>query len=98
MSREPPQLPQLRDPTSGRNSVDDSPPTCIKIEITKDLETGALEVWQDGKTTGQICVGEMFEQIVALLSPLPTPKGGYQMLTPAEWEARRNRHRSEAGA
>lgn len=57
----------------------------MKIEITKDDKTGELEVWQDGKTTGPLVFGEMLEQVIRLLSPLPGPSAGYAMKTPQEW-------------
>ncbi len=61
----------------------------MKIEITKDDKTGEIEVWMNGRTTGTLRFGEMLEQVIRLLSPLPGPFGGYEMKTPRQWEMSR---------
>jgi hypothetical protein len=55
------------------------------LSITRD-ENGALEVWQDGKTTGSLCFGEMLEQVVALLSSSSRFARQYPMDTPDGWK------------
>lgn len=48
---------------------------------------GGWEVLQDGKTTGQLCLGEMLEMVVKLAVPeMPGPR--YTMRTPEQMEQR----------
>lgn len=65
----------------------------IKIEIIRSPENG-LQVWVDGKTTGQLCLGEMIEQVFALLHP--DTCRAYPMATPEEWAQRWARVRARA--
>lgn len=55
----------------------------IKIEIIRSPEND-LQVWVDGKTTGPLCLGEMIEQVFALLHPVACR--AYRMATPEEWK------------
>lgn len=53
------------------------------LRITRS-EDGDVEVWQDGKTTRALNIGEIIGQVIALLGPLTFR--GYAMRTPADWE------------
>lgn len=59
----------------------------MKIQISKDDETGHLEVWQHGKTTGRLCVGEMIEHVLGML--MADKCRTYEMKTPEEWGEKR---------
>jgi hypothetical protein len=59
------------------------------IEITVRRVGDNVEVMQDGKTTGQLCMGEVIEQVIGLI--FPDTRKVYPMHTEAEWLARFNR-------
>ena len=71
----------------------------MKIIIEKDEKTGDLSVWQDGKTTGSLTIGEALEHILALLmtvgpASFALPRR-YQMKTPEEWAKPWNEQQKE---
>lgn len=57
------------------------------IIIQQDSE-GALEVIQDGRTTGALTLGEMIEQVLSLV-PVTLGAPRYPMKTAKEWDAAR---------
>lgn len=61
----------------------------IDIEITIRRAGDHVEVIQDGKTTGQLCMGECIEQVIGLI--YPDTRKVYPMHTEAEWAAQFNR-------
>lgn len=50
----------------------------------------------EGRTTGQLCMGECIEQVIGLI--YPDNRKTYPMFTPAEWAARSKKHAAEHGS
>lgn len=70
----------------------------MKFTIEKSpAHTGGrdeLQVWQDGKTSGPMRLGELIEQVLALLGV--TQAHTCTMMTPQEWAARWRRPEQKA--
>lgn len=64
------------------------PHTILTITRSPD---GEIEVWQDGKTTRGLCLGEMIEQVLALVTCGQPLRRQYLMDTPEGWANRRVR-------
>lgn len=58
----------------------------MDIEIRIRRTGSVVEVIDDnGRTTGQLCMGECIEQVIGLI--YPDNRKTYPMRTPEEWEA-----------
>lgn len=56
-----------------------------RITVTR-LPSGAFSIWQNGRNSGPLCMGEMIEQTLKLLVP-NMPGSPYPMRTDDEWSA-----------